>query len=923
MKRSLPMIVTGVIVLSLAAAGPGLARADLAHGLVAHWKLDETTGDAITDSAGNHTGANHGAEPGQPGVLGTAAAFDPAEDDFVDLGESLQLDAGNQVTVSAFVYPESFHAPDSRNRANSRNGILGDSDTRLIFALTDGGRLTFVWDPGDRKYQTIDADPADAVPPGTWSHVAVTRSGSTMMLYVDGVAKKVGSAFSSAPFAKLGRLHLGRVNNSSARDFHGRLDDVRVYDRALSATEIRELAQRGERPKRPFGEGQLDRLPYNHPGLAVDLGVGLWAWPLPMDYDGDGDLDLLVSCHDVPYRGTYFFENSGREKGDRHLLPERPEGCFAQKVPVTFFPPPVFKPGVPIGGGLSNVQVSQVGGKPRLLVPGCEYVGVPGRGLVERVKLPVGAKVHEPGRKLRANQWKYADYDGDGALDLIVGVGDWTDYGWDNAFNDRGEWTNGPLHGYVYLLRNQGTTGEPDYEEPVKIEAGAGPIDVYGMPSPCLEDFDGDGDLDILCGEFVDKLTWFENVGTRKEPKYAAGRYLVDRDDTPTRSASEAEPPLTMPLCMITPTAVDWDGDGDCDLVVGQEDGRVALVENTGRVVDRMPVFAPPRFFRQEAHEVKFGALATPVGFDWDGDGDDDIVSGNTAGEIGFIENLGGCPPKWAAPVLIEADGAPIRIEAGPNGSIQGPCETKWGYTTISIADWDGDGLADVVANTIWGKVHWYRNVGTRTKPRLAAAEPIRVEWSGTPPKPEWNWWNPEDNELATQWRTTPCVVDLTGDGLVDLVMLDHEGYLALYERKKVDGKLVLLPPERVFWSEGPSVFNSGHGVGEKGPGLVRLNDGAAGRSGRRKLSFVDWDRDGRVDLLVNSRSIDWLRNEGTRDGRFVLKPMGPLATRRLAGHTTSPTTVDWDRNGVPDLLVGAEDGYFYYLKNPHAPGSP
>jgi len=38
-----------------------------------------------------------------------------------------------------------------------------------------------------------------------------------------------------------------------------------------------------------------------------------------------------------------------------------------------------------------------------------------------------------------------------------------------------------------------------------------------------------------------------------------------------------------------------------------------------------------------------------------------------------------------------------------------------------------------------------------------------------------------------------------------------------------------------------------------------------------------------------------------------------------LAGHTTSPTTVDWDRNGIPDLLVGAEDGFLYYMRNPHA----
>ena len=39
---------------------------------------------------------------------------------------------------------------------------------------------------------------------------------------------------------------------------------------------------------------------------------------------------------------------------------------------------------------------------------------------------------------------------------------------------------------------------------------------------------------------------------------------------------------------------------------------------------------------------------------------------------------------------------------------------------------------------------------------------------------------------------------------------------------------------------------------------------------------------------------------------------------RILAGHTTSPTTVDWDRDGIRDLLVGAEDGFLYYMKNPH-----
>src|SRR5690606_12353918 len=102
----------------------------------------------------------------------------------------------------------------------------------------------------------------------------------------------------------------------------------------------------------------------------------------------------------------------------------------------------------------------------------------------------------------------------------------------------------------------------------------------------------------------------------------------------------------------------------------------VALVEHTGRIVDGLPHFLPPRYFQQGAADVKFGALATPFGFDWDGDGDEDLLCGNTAGHIAFIENLdGGDPPKWAAPKKLETGGKAIRIQAGANGSIQGPAE--------------------------------------------------------------------------------------------------------------------------------------------------------------------------------------------------------------------------------------------------------
>lgn len=363
-----------------------------------------------------------------------------------------------------------------------------------------------------------------------------------------------------------------------------------------------------------------------------------------------------------------------------------------------------------------------------------------------------------------------------------------------------------------------------------------------------------------------------------------------------------------MDLQMITPTAIDWDGDGDTDLVCGDEDGRVALIENTGEVVARMPQFLPPEYFQQEAHEVKFGALVTPVSVDWDGDGDEDLICGNTAGYVGFFENLdGGNPPKWAAPVRLKADGKTLRIQAGANGSIQGPCEAKWGYTTLSVADWNHDGLPDIVVNSIWGKIVWFRNIGTKHNPELATAKPLEVQWPGEPPKPSWNWWKPKPKELVTQWRTTPVVIDWDKDGLNDLVMLDHEGYLALFRRARRDGRIVLLGGQRVFRG---GVYDSRHR--SKGAGLLRLNNGSAGGSGRRKLCILDWNGDGRDDLLVNSESAGLLINSSQDGPPWQFVDMGPLSDHKLAGHTTSPTTVDWDGDGVRDLLIGAEDGYLY-----------
>ncbi len=623
----------------------------------------------------------------------------------------------------------------------------------------------------------------------------------------------------------------------------------------------------------------LEQLKYNHSGLVVDLGVGLWAWPVPCDADGDGDFDLIVSCPDKPSNGVWLFENTTGDTRKNRL--------------------PVFKPARKISATTRYIMPSYVDGKLRVLSPGTEYPNFTRTGIAEKTKLAVAANFYKPegtqpkGPKVRHNQWHYVDYNADGRTDLIVSIEDWSYYGWDDGYDATGKWIQGPLHGFIHLLlaKSDGT-----FSEPFRIQADGKPIDTYGCPSPNFADFDGDGDLDILCGEFLDGFTYFENIGTRTEPKYAAAKRVKDA----------AGKLVAMDLQMIVPVAFDWDKDGDLDLIVGDEDGRVAFVENTGKLAaDRTPLFTQPVYFQQQADTLKCGALATPVCVDWDGDGDIDIVSGNTAGYIEFFENLSGpkiAETKWAAPRRLEVDGQPFRVMAGPNGSIQGPAEAKWGYTTFSAADCDGDGLPDIVLNSILGDVVWLKNIGTRTQPKLAAPQPIEVEWTNPQPALAWGWRKPQGKALLTQWRTTPVVHDFNNDGLPDLAMLDQEGYLVFFERAKRDGKLVVLAPRRAFLDE----------AGKP----LQLNAGIAGRSGRRKLCVTDWDGDGKLDFLLNSANADFLKQVGKKGDNWVFKNAGTLAKQNIEGHDVSPTVTDFDGNGIPDFLGGAEDGRFYFMRN-------
>lgn len=622
---------------------------------------------------------------------------------------------------------------------------------------------------------------------------------------------------------------------------------------------------------------------YNNPDLTVDLGVGLWAIPIPMDYDHDGVNDLLVNCPDTPYKGIWFFRNIGTN--EEPLFDEAQRLCKKAS---------------------QNICSSFVGDSVCIIDAGKALPDFFNSWFEKPEKIRFSGGDFIPGvKKNRSNMWSYTDWDGDGDYDIVVGYDTWDDYGWDNAFDAKGNWTNGPLRGFVFLLENV----DGKYVNKGKLQAGGKAIETFGAPNPCVADFDGDGDLDIICGEFIDGFTYYENIGTRTEPLFAAGRTIENsRGD------------LRLHLQMIVPRPFDFDGDGNMDLIVGDEDGRVAFVRNTGRQYKGMPEFESPVYFRQKADALKFGALATPCSYDWDGDGDEDIITGNSAGEIAFIENLskaGDADPVWAEPVLMKVKGKPLRIMAGENGSIQGPAESKWGYTVLSVADWDGDGKADLIVNSIYGKIEWYRNAGAEDNLSFEKARPVKVAWEGVAPKPAWNWWSPKSGEFATQWRTSPAVIDWNGDGINDIVMLDHEGYLAFFEGTKAKGETILKPGKRIFHCTNGSLYRNRKGMIDPEPGLLRMNEQEAGASGRRKICFTDWDCDGRIDLIVDGKNAVFFRNVRTQDGETWFEYRGDLSDTRLEGHTTCPTPVDWNGDNVHDILVGAEDGHFYILENP------
>lgn len=451
------------------------------------------------------------------------------------------------------------------------------------------------------------------------------------------------------------------------------------------------------------------------------------------------------------------------------------------------------------------------------------------------------------------------DWDGDGHPDLLLG---------------------GYVTGRVFWYRNTGrrdAKGMPVLEDRGPLMADGKPIDVGWTASPSVGDLDGDGDLDLIVGNWKkwgnesppeiveDFLAYYENTGTRQHP-------VLTMKPLPRIGKFPADD-------IATPSLGDWDGDGDLDLAVSDQGGLVWLFRNVG--TPRAPKFdtrATPLTMPWGNDPLPAGGdAATPKLTDFFGRGRFDILTGYY-----LTESISAALP-WSfrapRPMLPTSQAIDHRSWRGDD----------WQYT--EFADFDQDGKRDILFGDYWGHVWLHRNTSSDETAFDTTGVVITRE-DGKPVQVGSTEAKAYDFDTMQGPRTGVVSGDFDGDGTVDLIVSDVYGHYYFCPR--------------------------GH-HGREPKVAAQLLFGEIKRYASPYV--VDWDGDGRLDLVVSQSDTHMLfRNVGAGKG-VNGTPFAPLEKLSLPvvpviGSVTRVALVDADHDGDRDLILSSDHGYDCYFED-------